>query len=98
MPPLEGMRLLLSLVASRQGRKLPRNLMSIDTSRAHLHADVLKDSICVELPGEMDMPDVCGRLLRALCGTRQAARAWEEEHTKTLKGAGFQREKCNPCV
>ena len=38
----------------------------------------------VELPGEMNMPNMCGRLLRALYGTRQAARAWEEEYTKTL--------------
>ena len=26
------------------------------------------------------------------------ARAWEEEYTKTLKGVGFQRGKCNPCM
>ena len=25
-----------------------------------------------------------------------AARAWEEEYPKSLKGAGFQMEKCNP--
>ena len=44
------------------------------------------------------MPNMCGRLLRALYGIRQAARAWEEEYTKTLKGVGFQRGKCNPCM
>ena len=98
MPPLEGMRLLLSYVASRQSRKLPHKLMFIDISKAYLHADVLNDSIYVELPGEMNMPDMCGRLLQALYGTRQAARAWEEEYTKTLKEAGFQRGKCNPCM
>ena len=95
MPPLEGMRLLLSYVASRQNRKFPHKLMFIDISKAYLHADVLNDSIYVELPGEMNMPNMCGRLLRALYGTRQAVRAWEEEHTKTLKGADFQRGKCN---
>ena len=72
--------------------------MFIDISKAYLHADVLNDSIYVELPGEMNMPNMCGRLLRALYGTRQAARAWEEEHTKTLKGVGFQKGKCNPCM
>ena len=72
--------------------------MFIDISKAYLHADVLNDSIYVEMPGEMNMPNTCGRLLRALYGTRQAARAWEEEYTKTLKGVGFQRGKCNPCV
>ena len=98
MAPLEGMRLLLSYVASRQSRKLPHKLMFINISKAYLHADVLNDSIYVELPGEMNMLDMCGRLLRALYGTRQAARAWEEEYTKTLKEASFQREKCNPCI
>ena len=44
------------------------------------------------------MPDMCGRLLRALYGTRQGARTWEDGHTKTLKGASFQRAKCNPCM
>ena len=71
--------------------------MFIDISKAYLHADVLNDSIYVELPGEKNTPNMCGRLLRALYGTRQAARAWEEEYTKTLKGVDFQREKCNPC-
>ena len=72
--------------------------MFIDISKAYLHADVLNDSICVELPGEMNMPNMCGRLLRALYGIRQAARAWEEEYTKTLKGVVFQKGKCNPCM
>ena len=72
--------------------------MFIDISKAYLLADVLNDSIYVELPGDMNMPNMCGRLLRALYGTRQAARAWVEEHTKTLKAVCFQRVKCNPCV
>ena len=98
MPPLEEMRLLLSYVASRQNRKFPHKLMFIDISKAYLHADVLNDSIYVELPGEMNMPNMCGRLLRALDGARQSARAWEVEYTKTLKGVDFQSEKCNPCM
>ena len=39
---------------------------SSDISKACLHADVLNDSIYVELPGEMNMPNMCGRLLRRL--------------------------------
>ena len=73
MPPLEGMRLLLSHVASRRGSEVPHKLMFIDISKAYLHAEVLSGCIYVELPGEMNMPDMCGRLLRALYGTRQAA-------------------------
>ena len=43
--------------------------MFIDISKAYLHADVLNDSIYVELPGELNMPNMCGRQLRALYGT-----------------------------
>ena len=100
MPPLEEMRLLLSYVASRQNRKFPHKLMFIDMSKAYLHADVLNDLIYVELPEEMNKPNMCGRLLRALYGygTRQAGRAWEEEYTRTLRRVDFQREKCKPCM
>ena len=96
MPPLEKMRLLLSYVASRQNRKIPHKLTFIDISNAYLHADVLNDSIYVELHGEMNMPNMCGRLLRALYGTRQAARAWEEEYTETLKRGRFPEGEVQP--
>ena len=58
MPPLEGMRLLLSYVASRLNCKSPHKFMFIDISKAYLHADVLNDSIYVELSGEMNMPNM----------------------------------------
>ena len=80
VPPHEGIRLLLSFVASRQGRKLPRKLMFIDISTANLHAGVFERINICRTCAE-------GRLLRAL-----------KERTKTLKGEGFQRRSCNPCV
>ena len=89
------MRPLLWYVASRQSRKFPHKLMFIDISKAYPHADVLNESIFVELPGEVNVPDMCGRLLRALYGTCQAARAWEEECIATIQVAGFQRVTCN---
>ena len=98
MPPLEGMRLSLSHVASRQGHETQYKLMFIDISKAYLHAEVLSDDIYVELPREMMLPNMCGRLRRALYGTRQAARAWEEEYTRTLMEVGFKRGRCNPCM
>ena len=98
MPPLEGMRLLLSFVASRRGCDVHYKLMFLDISKAYLHAEVLDDNIFVELPPEMKQPDMCGHLRRALYGTRQAARAWEEEYSRTLQEAGFQRGQCNPCM
>ena len=47
---LRGCGCFCYMVASRQHRKLPHKLMSIDISKAHLHADVLNDSIYVKLP------------------------------------------------
>ena len=89
------MRLFLLYVASRQNRKFPHKLMFIDISKAYLHADVLNDSIYFELPEKMNMPNVRGRLLRALYGTRQPARAWED-FTKTLKGVDFPEGEVQP--
>ena len=98
MPPIEGLRLLISHAMSRKGSKNPYKLMFIDISKAYLHADVLRDDIYVELPAEMMQPRMCGRLRKALYGTREAARCWEKEYTNTLLAAGFKRGACNPCM
>ena len=50
MPPLEGMRLLLSFVASGRGCDIPYKIMFLDISKAYLHAEVLDNCIYVELP------------------------------------------------
>ena len=42
----------------------------------------------MELPKEDQDPDgprQCGRLLKAIYGTRDAAQAWQEEYEETLK-------------
>ena len=72
--------------------------MFVDISKAYLHARVLSDDIYCALPEEMHMPEMCGSLVMALYGTRQAARAWEEEYAGTLRDAGFQRGLANPCM
>ena len=98
MPPLESMRILLSHVASHRDASTGYKLMFVDISKAYLHAHVLSENIYVALPEEMNMPDMCGRLIMALYGTRQAARAWEEEYAQTLVNAGFRRGLANPCM
>ena len=98
MPPIEGLRLLISHTMSRKDAKTQYKLMFLDISKAYLHAEVLRDDIFVDLPKEMRMPGMCGRLRRALYGTREAARCWEKEYSKFLAQLGFQRGRCNPCM
>ena len=99
MPPIEGLRMLISHVMSRKGQVgCPLKLMFIDISKAYLHADVIRDDIYVDLPLEMGIPHKCGRLRKALYGTREAAKCWEVEYCKTLAAMGFKRGRCNPCM
>ena len=41
---------------------------------------------------------MCRRLNVSLYGTRDAARNWEEEYTRTLVRAGYKPGKASPCV
>ena len=70
----------------------------MDISKAYLHADVLDQDLYVELPKEMELVGQCGRLKKALYGTREAARCWEREYTKTLASIQFIRGRTSPCL
>ena len=98
MPPLESLKLLLSKVASRKGRGSPHKLLFIDISKAYLQADVLDPDIFVDLPPEMELPDSCARLRKALYGTREAAKCWEAEYTKCMTELGFRPGRSSPCL
>ena len=41
---------------------------------------------------------MCGRLLKAMYGTRKAAQNWQREFTRVLKEAGFEQGKYSPCL
>ena len=72
---------LISDVATRRGQcGDPRKLPFVDISKASLHPPVMRNDIYVELPAEMEQPGCCGRLRKALYGTREAARCWEQEY------------------
>ena len=64
MPPLEALKLILSLTVSRPDQQgaHPHKLMFIDISKAYLHADVINENLFVELPQEMNQVGRCGRL------------------------------------
>ena len=101
-PPLEAIKVLISLAASQRGAKSIKKLMFIDVSKAYFHAPT-KRSVYVRLPPEALAPgenprEVCGRLNYSLYGTRDAAQNWEEEHTRFIKSLGFTAGLSSPCV
>ena len=99
MPPLEAFKALISDVATRRGQgRDPRKLLFVDISKAYLHAPVMRNDIYVELPAEMEQPGCCGRLRKALYGTREAARCWEQEYVRMLESIGFRRGSTSPCA
>ena len=52
----------------------------------------------VQLPEEDHVEGMCGKLEKAIYGTRDAAQNWEIEYNKFLSEAGLARGKSSPCV
>lgn len=73
-------------------------MLFMDIPKAYVHADVLDPDLYVELPREMELAGMCGHLRKALYGTREAARCWEKEYTKTLEEMQFVRGRSSPCL
>ena len=69
----------------------------IDIRRAYFHADAIR-GVYVKLPPEDDVPGMCGRLQRAMPGTRDAAQCWEKRYSSFMLECGFKQGKSNPCV
>ena len=94
-PPLEAMKLILSLLTSgNKGEKLMVN----DDSRAFFCAPARRQ-VFVELPTEdPDHGSVIGELNYSMYGTRDAAQNWGEECAETMVHAGFKRGLASPCT
>ena len=60
----------------------------IDVKRAYFHARA-KLEVYVNLPEEDNTPGMCGKLLKAMYGTRDAAQNWESEYVEFLNSLGF---------
>jgi len=79
-PPLELLRMIISMAASRKSKKgKPWKIMVNDVSRAYFYADSLKPTfvdICDEDFQEGD-EDKCGELILSMYGTRLAAGNWQ---------------------
>ena len=111
MPPLESLRMILSMASTTfRGQEWTPDwnpdseqrtqILIIDISRAYFNAKTSDDDpIYVELPPEMGSPpDTCALLKRHMYGTRRAAEGWQDEYSARLTEAGFTIGIASPCV
>ena len=71
-----------------------------DVSRAYMYA-LCDEDIYVELCEEDRVPGeehLCGKLIKAMHGTRTAARMWQREVAGSLGAAGFSAGRTSPCL
>jgi hypothetical protein len=92
-PPLESLRLLLSLAAS-SGQDIKVEVL--DARKAHLHAYADR-TVFTQLPPEEAAPGYCARLVRCLYGTRDAPKRWEAFLAEQLVALGFAKGRASPC-
>ena len=95
-PPLEVLRLMLSILASTRPKKKWK-LDSIDIRRAYFHAQA-KRTIYVKLPKEDGQDGMCGKLVKAMYGTRDAASDWEQAYTDFMVENKFEVGCITPCL
>ena len=69
----------------------------IDVRRAYFHA-AARRKVYVKLPPEDHMEGYCGRLNKAMYGTRDAAQNWEYAYVSFMEKIGFKRGAASPCV
>ena len=55
----------------------------IDVRRAYFHAKA-RELVCAKLPEEDNERGKCGRLIKAMYGTRDAAQSWECEYVEFM--------------
>jgi hypothetical protein len=95
-PPLEAKKLLFSIVAS-SGSSERFKIDFIDVRRAYFHAKSRRP-VFVKLPPEDHQEGMCGRLMKAMYGTRDAAQNWELAYSEFVQRIGFISSLVNPCV
>ena len=69
----------------------------IDVRRAYVHA-LPKRLVYVKLPAEDHEEGMCGKLYKAMYGTRDAAQNWEHAYTEFMLKEGFVAGMSNPCI
>jgi hypothetical protein len=99
-PPLEAKKALFSFAVTEDigwGKDWQYKLEFIDVKRAYFYAEA-KRNVYVKLPDEDFAPGMCGKLLKSMYGTRDAAFNWEEEYSNFMINCGFTRGISSPCV
>ena len=102
-PPSEAKNMLFSMAVTEGiGHPLgnPADRMKIDfidNSRAYFQADAIRD-MYVQLPDEDWEEGMCGRLLKSMYKTRDAAQNWGAAYSEFMKSIGFKQGKSSPCV
>ena len=94
-PPIETLKYLMRRAA--QDRSL--EIMHIDVTRAYFYADVSRD-VYVRLPAEDQAPGeehLCGKLVKAMYGTRDAAQNWQKKCSEVVQELGFRVGRVSPC-
>jgi hypothetical protein len=94
-PPLETNKHLFSIAAMFRDNGM--KLDFIDVRRAYVHA-LARRAVYVKLPEEDNAPGMCGTLVKAMYGTRDAAQNWEYAYTEMLMELGFRQGKVSPCM
>jgi hypothetical protein len=93
-PPLEAMRLIMSIAAESRSSQL----RLLDISRAYFNAPARRE-VYVELPPEAGYGrGYVGLLNKAMYGTRDAAQSWEQTYGEALEQMGFTKGLTSPCV
>ena len=73
--------------------------MLVDISRAHFYAKATRD-VYIKLPEEDERANqmgTCGKLLRTMYGTLDAAQKWSEHYARILVEQGFIQGQASPC-
>ena len=96
-PPLEAKKILFSLAASQPESNDIKKLLFVDVKRAFFYAPAKRD-VYVRLPPEEARPGHCGKLRRAMSGTRDAPALWEADCSSKLRKEGFIQGISTPCV
>ena len=102
-PPLEAKKMLMAMAVTEgigyhgNNRRGGSQLEFIDVKRAYFHARA-RSLVYVKLPDEDNQEGMCGRLNKAMYGTRDATQNWEMEYVEFMESIGFRRGQSTPCM
>ena len=101
MPPLEALKLLMSLKSSLKTSKRGKKLLIVhfDISRAHFMPTAERD-VYVEIPEEdpAKKPELIGKLLRTWHGTQDASNLWQKHYTDLISKQDYRPGVSNRAV